>query len=320
MRYIGIILILCISLLSHAQISDSLSSVNKDTFKYDHSTFVILDSVVVKAQKRGFDVSDFIDMVKNDNSFYIAFKNLRFAGYDFYNDIVFYNKKNGIKASYKSLAHQDFNGRCRTMAIIRTDENKKFYKRNGKVKYYTAKLYEKIFFTKDSVCDEKRTDIIDYNAKPKNKIDKYILELKKLIFSPGKKVNIPFIGSKMEIFSKKMSKYYNFHIDHYMYNDTIEAYVFTAKVKPEYVKKENKTVVKYLQTYFSKKDFQVLARNYHLKYKTLLYNFDVKMDIKLNKTNNKYYPEYIKYQGDWHVLFKKRERCKFITKIYNLKI
>ena len=306
--------------MSFSQINDTVDRrPETDTFHYVPGAYVILDSIVIKASKKGFDVADFIEMVRNDNTFYKAFKNLRFATYDFTNDIACFDKKNKVKAKYKSLARQDFDGKCRTMKILKLEENKNFFKRNGKPRYYTGKLYEKIFFTKGKICNEKRSETIDYNSKPKNKIDKYILELKKLIFNPGKKSDIPFIGDKTEIFSPGMSKYYNFHITHEKYKDSIPAYVFTAVIKPRFKNKPKKTVIKYIKTFFGKRDFQVLAREYHLMYKTLFYDFDVKMYIELNKTNEIYYPEKIKYQGNWHIMFKKRERCTFDTEIFNFR-
>jgi len=313
-----IVILVFLPFWSFCQNAGTLKDESKrDTQQYIPGAYVILDSIVIQASKNDFDVKDFIEMVRTDHSFYKAFKNLRFASYTFANDIVCFDKKNRIKARYKSLARQNFDGKCRSMETIRIEENKKFYKRNGKPRYYTGKLYEKIFFTKGKICDEKRNESINYQSKPKNKIDKYILELKKLIFNPGEKSDIPFIGNKTEIFSPKMSKYYNFYIKHENYKDSIPAYTFIATAKPGFP--PNKTVIKYIKTYFGKKDFQVLAREYHLKYHTLVYDFDVKMKIELNKINGMYYPGKIRYYGNWHILFKKREKCKFETEIFNFR-
>lgn len=318
MRIIIIIVVLFISLISKAQVLDSSNIARFDSVILDFSGSVYLDSVVVVASRNGFDVHDFIEMVQKDNSFYKAFKNLHFAEYDFDNHINFYNKKGEIKSELKSRSHQYFRNNCRWMNTIKEERNHKFYKRNKKYKYYTAKLYDRLFFTKGEICNEDTSRTLKMQREDGSKMEKYVLELKKLIFSPGKKVDIPFIGRKMEIFSPKMSKYYDFSINHVKYNNNIPCYVFSARVKPEYQSKKNKTVIKYINTYFEKDNFQIIARNYHLNYNTLVYDFDVKMDVKLDKQNKKYYPIDIKYNGTWDVIFKKRETCKFDTKIYNI--
>ncbi len=295
-------------------------STKYDSISYGYIGFIYLDSIVVTAKKSGFDVSDFIRMVTEDNSFYRAFKNLRFSEYDFKNDIEFYKKNGSVKAAYKSINHQTYKGRCRSMYVKKEIENRNFYKRNGKNKYYTGKMYDRVFYTHGTICDEDTTVNINFEGKYKSKIDKYISELKKLIFSPGQKVDVPFVGSKMAIFSSKMSKYYDYSIKHTYYQDTIPCYMFSAVVKPEFQnRKENKTVIKYLHTYFAKKNLQIVARNYHLKYKNPIYDFDVKMDVKLKKKGRKYFPTDIEYKGNWHVLFRKRERCSFHTYIYGFK-
>ena len=76
-------------------------------------------------------------------------------------------------------------------------------------------------------------------------------------------------------------------------------------------------MIKYLETYFDKTNFQVIARNYHLKYSGSLFDFDVKMDIKLKKLGNKYLPELIKYDGNWDVPAKRRETSKFSIRFFD---
>ncbi len=295
--------------------------INYDSVYSDFTGFVYLDSVVVRASRNGFDVSDFIKMVKNDNSFYRAFKNLRFAEYDFDNKLVFFDKKKRKKAGYASSNHQYFRNRCRWMEVNSTKENYKNLDSKGRYKFYTSKLYDRLFYTHGKICDQDTSHTLKTDNNSASGMEKYVLELKKLIFSPGKKANIPLLGSKMEIFSKKMRKYYNFSITQENYNDSIPCYVFTAYLKPNLtISQADNTVLKYLKTYFAKKSLQVIRREYHLKYKTLAYNFDVKMSIKLQKKFGKYYPKNIKYDGTWHVLFKKRETCKFETGIYNISI
>jgi len=290
-----------------------------DSINYEYSGIVYLDSVVVSASRKGFDVKDFITMVVNDNSFYKAFKNLHFAEYDFDSDITFYSKNEKEKAKLKSLNHQFYKDNCRWMIIKKEFENKNIFTKKKKYKYYTAKLYDRLFFTKSKICNEDTSKILDINQKTNSKMEEYILELKKLVFSPGHRADIPFIGKKMEIFSPDMRKYYNFSIEHKLFNDTVECYVFSAELKQNLSNsKKNNAIVKELKTYFKKNDLQIIYRDYHLKYKTFAYSFDVKMKIEVKKINEKYFPININYDGTWHILFKKRETCKFNTHIYNL--
>ena len=291
---------------------------NYDSVFSGFSGYVYLDSVVVSASRNGFDVADFIKMVKNDNTFYRAFKNLRFAEYDFSNKLSFFDKKKRKKAGYTSLNHQFFKDDCRWMEVKHIDENKNFIKSNNKYRYYTAKLYDRLFYTHGKICNQDTSRLLDLRENNLSGMEKYVVELKKMIFSPGRKANVPFIGSKMEIFSKKMSKYYNFSITQEYYGNT-PCYVFTAYLKPGLsVSQADNTVVKFLKTFFARKSLQIIRREYHLKYKTPAYNFDVKMAIVLQKIQDKYFPSHIKYNGTWHVLFKKRETCKFETEIKNL--
>lgn len=310
---------LFLTLSLHSQEEHNSTDSKYDSIKYSYTGYIYLDSIVVTASRNGFDVKDFIDMVRNDNSLYKAFKNLHFSEYDFENRIIFFNKKHHPKSKYSSINHQHYNSNCRWMEILEEKENNNFYKRNKKYKYYTAKLYDRLFYTSDTICNEEYSSSYKPKDNTDSRMEKYIKELKKLIFNPGQKANIPFIGDKTEIFSPEMRKYYDFSISQEIFNHSDSCYVFTAKLKQNISNSDkNKTVLRYLKTYFLKDNFQILFREYRLKYKTLAYNFDIKMKINLTKINNNFLPSSIKYDGSWHVVFKKRETCKFETKIYNI--
>jgi len=285
-----------------------------DTIEY--STFRIeLDSFVVTASKKGFDVEDFIEMVQTDESFYTAFQNIRSLSYHSDNDLKMFSKKGNVKASYLGTIHQTSDGKCRTMESLNPVIEGKYYKRK-KIRYYTAKMHDRLFFTHGEVCgmDKIEDQNIQMDTKDLKGIDKHINELKKLIFYPGQKADIPFIGKKTAIFEKDMAKYYDFSITSKTYATGIDCYVFTAQVKPD--SKKNKTVVKYIETFFDKSSFQVIARNYHLQHYGAAFDFDVKMDIKLTKIEDKYVPEFIAYDGMWDVPAKKPEISKFTISFY----
>lgn len=288
----------------------------EDSTYLDFGGIIYLDSLVVTASRSGFDVKDFIEIVEEDESFYTAFKNIRFLSYRSNNDIKLFDKKGKEIASYKSMIEQTSDGSCRTMKTFDEVTTGKFYKNKKKknYKYYTAKMYDRLFFTHKKVCENR-------NAKqkpPKNKMEEYIQELKTLIFKPGEETNIPIIGSKTAIFDKDMVKYYDYSITSKSYDGNIDCYVFAAKVKDEFLtKKVGKTVIKNLETFFDKETFQVIARNYQLQYAGALFDFDVSMKIKLSKLGEQYVPVFIHYDGQWDVPAKKPEISTFTIDFFD---
>lgn len=281
----------------------------------DLNQVITLDSFVVTASRSGFSVEEFIDIVENDKSFYEAFRNLRFSTYTFTNNIIAFNKtKKKTIATYNSTAIQTSIDSCRTMEMLESTSTGNFYKKKNQYRYYTARLYDRVFYTHGKIC-ETRSPII---YEPETKMAKHIAELKKLIFNPGKKVDVPIIGDKTAIFSKKMAKYYDYRITSEMNRNGTDCYVFIVSLKPDYIeKKQSKTIVKYLETYFDKNTFQVIGRKYQLKYSGVLFDFDVKMEIELTKLGGLYFPETIHYEGFWDVPFKKAEYVDFEAQFYD---
>lgn len=282
----------------------------------DISAVVYLDSFVVTASKNGFDVDDFIQMVKDDETFIYAFHNLRFLNYESKNVFNYFNKKGESITTYDNLLEQVAEGNCRKSTILREDHQGKYFKSKKKIyRYYTSKMHHRLFYAPNGSCTDPDPRIEPMNA---TKMEKYVSELKKLVFKPGEKAEVPLVGKKTAIFSKSMSKYYDYKIKSEAWKENTEAYVFEVIVKPEFQKKKSdKTVIKYLKTYFDKSSFQVLGRNYQLAYNSALYDFDVEMVIELSKFENKYVPVFIQYDGFWDVPMMKRESCKFELTFFN---
>lgn len=274
----------------------------------DISAIVFLDSFVVTASKKGFEVNDFIDIVQEDASFFHAFHNLRFTPHIATNEVEIFNKKQQLKAANYHKTQQLVTANCRTMRYLSEDIKGKYFKNKKKRKhrYYTARMHEQVFLTKGKVCGEPTNPTI--SSDNLSGIQKHINELKKLIFQPGQEVDVPFIGGKTAIFKEDMLKYYDFSITLKPYQNQQSCYVFKAVAKPAY--REGKTIIKYLETYFDKNDFQVLARNYHLKYSGL-FDFDVKMKVELTQLGDKYLPALVEYDGQWKIPTQKREIVKF---------
>jgi len=91
-----------------------------------------------------------------------------------------------------------------------------------------------------------------------------------------------------------------------------DCYLFSAFPKKEY---KNNVIYNELSTWFRKSDYAIVARDYSLSYKTMLYDFDVKMKVRLRNVNGMLVPSFISYAGNWHVATKKRERAFFSTQL-----
>jgi len=281
----------------------------------DISAFIYLDSFVVVASKAGFNTTEFIDMVREDESFLEAFHNLRFTSYTSTNDFIYYNNKGKEKAQYMDTIYQRVEDNCRTMSFIETDDSGNYFKRrkDRDYNYFTSVMHDRLFYTHQRTCADPNPEIINNGA---SRIARYIYELKKLVFKPGEPADVPFIGDKTSIFTDPMRQYYDFKISNEKFNNKLLCYAFEVKVKPEFEDK-NKVVIKHLKTYFDKATFQVVGRDYQLQYSAGLYQFDVNISIELTKINSNYYPKIITYDGYWNVPIKKKETSIFTLKFFN---
>jgi len=280
----------------------------------DIAAIVLLDSLTVTARRAGFSVAEFINLVQTDETFYEAFRNLRFSTYTATNTMSFRDKSGAIEATYESKTRQFATANCRSMDVLEERTTGNFYKRNRKYRYYTARLFDRVFFTHGTICEEQNEE-----HEPPRGMVKHVEELKKLIFQPGTEVNVPLIGSKTAIFSEKMMPYYDYAILAKDYNGT-ECYVFQVSVKPQFTEtKEGKTIIKHMETYFERSNFQVVARAYQLAYRGALFDFDVTMNIELGKVKGAYIPVKITYDGWWNIPTRKIEIGSFATHFYNFK-
>lgn len=286
----------------------------QDTIASEIARIVFMDSVVVKASRQDFSVEDFIDMVRKDETFYRAFSNLRVADYFFSTHMTFFDRKNRESATYDARYHQHIKNQCRFQEKLEENIDGNFRrKRKDDTRYYTYDLYDRLFLLHDTTCHlEVNADPVSFEGEG---MEGHVAELKKLIFAPGSHSDIPLIGDKTEIFSEKMINRYHFFINSVRYSDTMDAYVFEVRLKPEYERKQNnRTVIKELITYFSKKDFQVLDRCYRLAHYKALYQFDIKMQIELQKVADRYFPARIVFEGFWNVPVKRKETSIFTIK------
>lgn len=276
-----------------------------DSLDWWISGLVRLDSVTVTAQRAGFDLQEFIRLVREDDSFYQAFQQLRITNYLSEQAMEFYDQNGQVVATHYSKTRQTVQDSCRRMEFLELENTGKMLKRKD-YRYYTAKMLDHIFYTHGTVCPEAEAE----NRGKTSRMDKHQEELKKLIFQPGTEAEVPFIGRKTAIFSEKQYPYYDFAVQ----TDTFQGvpcYHFQAQLKPAFQDhKEDKTIVKQMNTWFSKEDFQVLFRDYQLVNQGLL-SFEVHMQIELQKQGAVYLPHAIIYKGRWNIPGKKEEDGQF---------
>jgi len=279
---------------------------NRDTTVKIDENYITLSEIVIN---KNLDVASFIRRIKTDTTFYKAFRNLRIIGYTATNDIRMLNKNNKTEASLNSVIRQDRLGNCRIMKVLNQKATGDFFDKNGNYNYYTSQMYAGLFFTKDTVCGE--NNIVkghEFSTAGLSGIDKHKEQLKMLFFNPGKKIKgLPLISNKTAIFSPEMADNYDMEIDYKDYNGT-PCYVFSVQVKKD---KKSNVVIDRMVTWFDSKTFDIVARNYSLKYDAGVYDFDVKMKVQMKKVGNLLVPELLAYNGNWKVMFNKRERGVF---------
>ncbi len=274
------------------------------------SQMIQLSEVVVRNK---LDVAAFIERVKNDTTFYKAFKNLRVLNFTSLNDIRMKDKKGKVKATLQSKTKQHVSKGCRTMEIINETVTGDFYKKDSSYNYYTAELYAGLFFTHEKVCGE--TNIVaglQRNVKSKKGIEKHKEQLKMLFFDPGKKIpGIPLMGDKTAIFDKDNADKYDFSLDFVDHNGQ-SCYLFTIKAKSG-----SGVVIDNMQTWFNSRSMEIVTRNYDLSYDAGVYDFNVHMEVQMIQFGNLTVPSTLRYVGTWDVALKKRERGVFTATLFD---
>ena len=301
---------LCASLFSFSQEDTSDVEVVR--------RMVNLTEVVVRSD---LNVAKFLQRIKNDTTFYKAFKNLRVLGFTSLNDIRMKNKEGEVVASLQSKTRQNRVHGCRTMEVLQEKATGDIYDKKKEWNYYTAELYASLFFTTGSVCGE--NNIVagtERNIQNKRGLEKHKEQLKMLFFNPGKKIpGIPFIGNKLDIFDPDLAQYYDYAIDIEDY-DNQSCYVFSIKTRNDLSSSEkDKIVFDNITTWFNTKTLEIVGRNYDLSYDAAVYDFDVHIEVQMTKFGEYLVPRTLRYTGNWDVAFKKRERGVFTATLFDFK-
>ena len=251
-------------------IGDSTISVGKK--------IITLSEVVVNNK---LNVPAFIERIKNDTSFYKAFRNLHILGFTAINDIRMNDANGRMVAGLHSKTKQVRANGCRTMQTLEEVITGDIYNDKQQFNFYTAQMYASLFFTKGSICGE--DNIVagrEFSTKGKSGMEKNKEQLKMLFFNPGKRINgLPFISNKTAIYDDEIADKYDMAIDIEIYKN-ISCYLFTQKVKQD---SKDRVVVDEMKTWFNDQTFEVVARTYLLSYNAGVYDFKVEMEVEMTK-------------------------------------
>lgn len=282
----------------------------QDTVKVGEK-IITLSGVVLQ---KDLDVPAFIERIKNDTSFYKAFRNLRVLQFNAINDIRMNNRKGKAIATLRSKTFQVRKNGCRQTHVSEADTTGNMFTASGDYNYYTAKMYASLFFAPQPVCGE--NNIVagaEFSTKDKKGLEKHKEQLKMLFFNPGRRISgIPFISGKTPIYDDALADEYSMDISLEEFNGK-NCYVFRQKVKPG---RGNKVVVNEMNTWFNAEDMRIEGRNYSLSYKAGIYDFDVSMEVIMEQFEDLTLPRLIRYVGDWKAITKKRERGVFTAILY----
>ena len=276
------------------------------SYTQDIYEWVELDTLVLKVNK-DFNTEDFIDLVQKDSTFYKAFRNLSYFPHSTKTNINVLNTENKEKAKVIRESNH-FHKNDSSWTVIKSDEvSGKYYKKNGKNKYYTGAMFDKVFFETDTNYMPNNFVASNYEQKKwDNRSDKHYEQLKRFIFSPGGEVKgVPIISKKLKIFSPKLRPYYDYKIAVVNYQET-SCYMFTCRKKAEV--KDDKVVVQFLHSYFDRKTMSVIGRDYLIKHNTVLFDFEIFISVKMKRDKqNNYLPIKMVYNGWWKLPLKPAE-------------
>ena len=284
------------------------------SFKDDGVSFTLTDAIV----RNHFDYKAILQRIKEDTSFYKAFKTLRTIGYSSYNHIEMKDKQGKMVASLDSKTRQNHIGNCRTMDVLEERVTGDLRKGDGSYNYTTPSLYASLFFTKGQVCGESNIVAGKKRVISGSGIEKAKEQLKMLFFNPGRKIaGIPFIGNKLDLYDESAHELYDYKLDYVEYQGQL-VYVFEVKPKEDLgFFSKNDVVVDQMTTYFNPKTLEVLGRNYSLSYKAGVYDFNVAMEVEMTYFNGQLVPKTLRYKGNWDVLLKKREIGLFTATLFD---
>ena len=286
------------------------------TINESGQNFTLSDAIV----RNHFDYKEILKRIKEDTSFYKAFKTLRTIGYSSYNHIEMKDKNETVIATLNSKTKQTRKDNCRTMEVLEEQTTGNLRNAAGEYNYVTPSLYASLFFTKGVVCGETNIVAGKKRVVQGSSMEKAKEQLKMLFFNPGKKIpGIPFIGNKLDLYDESAHELYDYKLDYVDYHGQL-AYVFDVQPKQDLgFFAKDRVVVDQMITWFNPKTLEVLGRNYSLSYKAGVYDFNVQMEVEMTYFNGQLVPKILRYKGNWDIIFKKREKGLFTATLFDFK-
>ncbi|MCX6202737.1 MAG: hypothetical protein NTY43_00390 [Bacteroidetes bacterium] len=286
------------------------------TINESGQNFTLSDAIV----RNHFDYKEILKRIKEDTSFYKAFKTLRTIGYSSYNHIEMKDKNETVLATLNSKTKQTRKDNCRTMEVLEEQTTGNLRNAAGEYNYVTPSLYASLFFTKGVVCGETNIVAGKKRVVQGSSMEKAKEQLKMLFFNPGKKIpGIPFIGNKLDLYDESAHELYDYKLDYVDYHGQL-AYVFDVQPKQDLgFFAKDRVVVDQMITWFNPKTLEVLGRNYSLSYKAGVYDFNVQMEVEMTYFNGQLVPKILRYKGNWDIIFKKREKGLFTATLFDFK-
>lgn len=278
---------------------------------------VMLDSVMITAVKDGFSVDEFIHYVKTDTTFYQGFKNLRYYNHDFHSELKVLKGNGDVVGSLYREGKYSISNNLLTVSVDSSFSDGKMYNRKGKYRYYTPEFFDEIFFPKDTISVTKNARTGKKEIKDENEQNEE--DAKTIVFSIGSG-NVEAGNSKkkkkLAVFDIDMQQYYDYLISQEVFQDSIECYSFTVRMKKGLDKKdEEQVLIRELVSYFDKKTFNVMYRKYVMTYRYWLIDLDVTVEVFMDYELDVLIPSFIYYDGYWDIPFSKPEYAEF--KLWN---
>ncbi len=278
--------------------------------------FTLTDAIV----RNHFDYKAILQRIKEDTSFYKAFKTLRTIGYSSFNHIEMKDKNEAVVATLNSKTKQTRKDNCRSMEVLEETTTGNLRNATGDYNYLTPSIYASLFFTKGTICGETNVVAGKKRVVQGTSMEKAKEQLKMLFFNPGKKIpGIPFVGNKLDLYDESAHELYDYKLDYVDYHGQL-AYVFDVQPKQDLgFFQKDKVVVDQMITWFNPKTLEVLGRNYSLSYKAGVYDFNVQMEVEMTYFNGQLVPKILRYKGNWDIILKKRERGLFTATLFDYK-
>ena len=281
----------------------------------------MLDSVMITAVKDGFSVEEFIHYVKTDTTFYQGFKNLRYCNHDYHSDLKVLNKSGEIIGSLFRSGKYVITNEQLIVHIDSTFDDGRIFNRKGEYRHYTPEFFDEIFFPKDTIGVTKFARNGEKGIEDENKQNEE--DAKTIVFSIGSgdvETGNSKNKKKLAVFDIDMQQYYDYLISQEIFQDSIDCYSFTVRMKEGLNEKDEKQVlIRELVTYFDKKTFNVMYRKYEMSYRYWLIDLDVSVEVYMDYADSELVPSYVHYNGFWDIPFAKPEYADFKLWNYNFK-